>query len=133
MAKRKVKALGAWLSVDPEETVIINYDEKLEIVRNTLSNWKYHRLALIGKIAVLKSLVVSQLVYVLSPLFFKHESYQRSKQTLFFLYIESKRGGIKRNTIINDYPDGGFRIIVIDSFSKSLKAIWIKKYLEEEN
>ena len=43
MVKRKVKALGAWLSIDPEETVIINYDEKLEIVRNTLSNWKYRR------------------------------------------------------------------------------------------
>ena len=68
MAKQKVKALGVWLSVEPEVTRTLNYDEKLEKVRNILSCWIYRRLTLIGKIAVLKSLVVSQLVYVLSPL-----------------------------------------------------------------
>ena len=66
--KQKVKALGVWLSVEPEVTRTLNYDEKLEKVRNILSCWIYRRLTLIGKIAVLKSLVVSQLVYVLSPL-----------------------------------------------------------------
>ena len=28
--KRKVKALGVWLSVEPEATRTLNYDEKLE-------------------------------------------------------------------------------------------------------
>ena len=66
--KYKVKTLRVWLSVHPEETTDLNYDEKLEKVRNILSSWNYRRLTLVGKIAVLKSLVVSQLVYVLSPL-----------------------------------------------------------------
>ena len=35
--------------------------------------------------------------------------------------------------INNDYPDGGAKMIDIDSFSKYLKATWIKKYLDEEN
>ena len=64
--KHKVKALGVWLSVDPEATATLNYKEKLVKIRNILSSWKYRRLTLIGKIAVLKSLVASQLVYVLS-------------------------------------------------------------------
>ena len=66
--KYKVKTLEVWLSVHPEETAALNYDEKLENVRNILSSWNYRRLTLMGRIVVLKSLVVSQLVYVLSPL-----------------------------------------------------------------
>lgn len=34
--------------------------------------------------------------------------------------------------MINDYLEGGLKMIGIDSFNKSLKAIWIKKYLEME-
>lgn len=66
--KCKVKALGVWFSNDPEVTATLNYNEKLDKVRNVLSCWKYRRLTLVGKITVLKSLVASQLVYVLSPL-----------------------------------------------------------------
>ena len=39
---------------------------------------------------------------------------------------------IKRYVMINDYPEGGLKIIGRDSFNKSLKAIWIKKYLDME-
>lgn len=39
----------------------------------------------------------------------------------------------KRNVMINDYPEGGLKMIGLDSFNKSLKAIWIKKYLDMEN
>lgn len=35
--------------------------------------------------------------------------------------------------INNDNPDGGLKMIDIDSFSKSPRATWIKKYLDEEN
>ena len=66
--KYKVKALGVWFSIDPEATATLNYNEKLDKVRNILSCWKYRRLTLTGKITVLKSLVASQLVYALSPL-----------------------------------------------------------------
>ena len=35
--------------------------------------------------------------------------------------------------MINDYPEGGLRMIDIASFNKALKSTWIKKYLNEEN
>ena len=59
--KNKVRSLGTWLSTDPEATVLLNYTEKLEKFRSILSNWKYRRLTLLGKITVLKSLVASHL------------------------------------------------------------------------
>ena len=66
--KAKVKALGLWISTDSDMSASLNYNEKLENVRKMLSCWKYRRLTLLGKITVPKSLVVSQLVYLLTPL-----------------------------------------------------------------
>ena len=131
--KCKVKALGVWFSNDPEATATLNYNEKLDKVRNVLSCWKYRRLTLVGKITVLKSLVASQLVYVLSPL---HTNVKIIKEVnkLFFSFLWNGKGDkIKRDIITNDYANGGLKMIDIQSFNKSLKATWIKKYLDEEN
>ena len=84
--KYKVKALGVWFSSDPEATVTLNYNEKLDKVRNVLSCWKYRRLTLIGKITVLKSLVASQLVYVLSPLH-TNEKAIKEVNKLFYSFL----------------------------------------------
>ena len=35
--------------------------------------------------------------------------------------------------MINDYSQGGLKMIDILPFNKSLKATWIKKYLDTEN
>ena len=35
--------------------------------------------------------------------------------------------------MIDDYPEGGLKMIDIASFNKSLKATWIKKYLDSGN
>ena len=66
--KDKVKSLGIWISTNPELSASLNYNEKLEKVKEILRCWKYRRLTLLGKITVIKSLAVSQLVYLLSPL-----------------------------------------------------------------
>ena len=131
--KYKVKALGVWFSVDPEATATLNYNEKLDKVRNVLSCWKYCRLTLIGKITVLKSLVASQLVYLLSPLQ-TNEKVIKEVNKLFYSFVWNGKGEkIKRDIIINDYPNGGLKKIDIQVFSRSLKCTWIKKYLDEEN
>lgn len=58
----KVRSLGVWFATDPETTVVLNYKEKQEKVRNILSYWKYHRLTgFSGKIPVLKSSVLLNL------------------------------------------------------------------------
>ena len=57
----KLKALGVWISSDPVLSMEANYNEKLRKVRNCLSCWEYCCLSLLGKIVVLKSLIVSQL------------------------------------------------------------------------
>ena len=50
-------------------------------IRSILGCWKFRRLSLLGKIAVLKSLVASQLVYILSPLQTNHQAIKEIRIT----------------------------------------------------
>ena len=53
---------------------------------------------------------------------------------MFFKFLWNDKGDkIKRKIMINDYSEGGLKMIDITSFNKSLKATWIKKYLDTEN
>ena len=130
---KEVKALGVWFSTDPEITVSQNYKEKLEKMRAILGCWKFRRLSLLGKVMVLKSLVASQLVHILSPLPTYYEAIQEINSLFHKFLWSDKVDKIKRNVMINDYPEGGIKMIDIISFNKSLKAVWVKKYLDNES
>ena len=110
-----------------------NYNEKLLKVRNCLSCWEYRRLSLLGKMVVLKSLIASQLVYILSSLPTKHAALDEINN-MFYDFLWSGRGDkIKRDVMISDYKNGGLRMIDIKSFNKALKSTWVKKYLDNDN
>ena len=53
---------------------------------------------------------------------------------LFYLFLWNGKGDkIKRDIMINNYPEGGLKMIDILSFNKALKDTWIKKYLDTGN
>ena len=76
--------------------------------------------------------MVSQLVYKLAPLQTDHKAIKEIN-VLFYKFLWDERGDkIKRNVMINDFSEGGLKMIDIESFNKSLKSSWIKKYLDPE-
>ena len=111
--RKKVKALGVWLSTDPDMTVSLNYNDKLKKIKTILGCWKFRRLGLLGKIAVLKSLVASQLTHIFSPL---QTNYKVIKEIngMFYNFLWDKR---KRNVMKNDYAEGRLKIADIGSFN----------------
>ena len=133
METDKLKALGVWISSDLMVSMEANYNEKLLKVRKGLSCWEYRRLSLLGKIVVLKSLIASQLVYILSPLPTKHAALDEINN-MFYDFLWSGRGDkIKRDVMISDYKNGDSRMIDINPFNKARKSTWVKKYLDNDN
>ena len=82
----KIKDLGVWISTDPAVTLNMNYTEKVEKIRNILSCWEYRRLTLIGKMQVIKSLVLSQLTYILTPLA-TNQSFINEINDIFYRFL----------------------------------------------
>ena len=82
---------------------------------------------------MLKSLIVSQLVHILSPLPTNHNAIGEIHNILLNFLWDGKGDKIKRDILISDYENGGLRMIDIKRFNKALKLSWIKKYVDPEN
>ena len=112
---RKVKALGVWFSISKEEALILNYQEKKEKISKILSCWQLRRLTLLGKVTVIKSLAASQLVYIMSSLP-SSQSFLKEIHKLLYNFLWDGRGDkIKRSVMLNEYKDGGLKMLDIRS------------------
>ena len=90
--RKKLKLLhGVWLSTDPDITISQNYKDKLEKIKATLGCWKFRRLSLLGKVLILKSLITSQLVYILSPIQSSPEAIKEIN-TIFYDFLWNGKG-----------------------------------------
>ena len=132
-AERKVYALGVWFSTLGPNDIDVNFTEKIEKINNILGSWSARKLTLLGKIAVLKSLVVSQIVYVLSSLAMPQGVMNEVNSLLYNFLWDGKSDKIKKTEMINDKNKGGLRMIDFQSFNQSLKMKWIKGYLDNTN
>ena len=102
------------------------------ITEDILNNWGNKRLTLIGKIAVIKALAASQLVYVLSSTTSCLKSLKETNNLLFRFLWDNKGDKIKRTEMIADYQDGGQKMLDIIEFNKALKISWILKYISSD-
>ena len=99
-----------------------NYDERIGKIKNVIETWQFRRLTLLGKITLIKSLLVSQLIYILTPLPTYTNALQTVNKLLFEFLWDGKGDKIKREHIIRHYEQGGSRMIDIHMFNKSLKV-----------
>ena len=129
----KVKALGTHFSTKAEEALKQNFQEKLEKIRKLTENWSFRRLSLLGKVTVIKTLLASQLVYILTPLPTCHVAIKEINDLLYKFQWDGKGDKIKRTVVIKDYQEGGIKMLDIKSFNSALKATWIPKYLDINN
>ena len=132
-----MKALGTYFSAKAEEAWKQNFQEKIEKIRKLTENWSFRRLSLLGKVTVIKTLLASQLLYIMTPFSTCHIAIKEINDLLYKFLWDGKGDKIKRTVVINDYQEGGIKmynkIIIIKSFNSALKATWIPKYLDVNN
>jgi len=109
--------LEVWLSTSDLKDIEANLFEKIEKIKKILSNWSARRLTLLGRNAVLKSLAVSQIVYVLSSLPTPQGVIKEINSLLYDFLWDGKSDKIKRREMINSYSKGGLKMTNIQSFN----------------
>ena len=91
----KVFALGVWFATDRNVMLRSNYDERIGKIKNVIETWQFRRLTLLGKITLIKSLLVSQLIYILTPLPTYTNALQTVNKLLFEFLWDGKGDKIK--------------------------------------
>ena len=122
--------LGITFSLHLEEIIELNYRHKIEEMKKLVNSWSKRKLTTLGRITVVKSILISKITHLFISLPNPSNNVLNELETLFFNYIwDSKTDRISRKSIIQDYHDGGLRMINVKSFIKSLKLTWIRRLL----
>ena len=114
-ARGKVYALGVRFSTSEKNEGSINFGEKIEKMKKTVSSWSARNLTLLGKISIVKFLVVSQIVHLLSSLPSPSGVNKEINCLLYGFLWDSKGDKIKRTEMINEYNKGGLKMIDLQS------------------
>ena len=122
------KILGVWFTQDLKGMEIKNYNDKMTEVRALFKAWLKRLITPLGRIAVLKSLILSKLIYLWMLLPNPPDSFIKELQKLCFSFIwNKKQDRINRKTVIKEVKSGGLNVPEISSYIAALKLKWINR------
>ena len=130
-----IRILGVVITNDLKGVFELNYPAVLEKMKAVLQIWKMRSLSLLGKVCVIKSLVVSILTYYIAslPVHIPDSFIKAINSALYAFLWGSKWERVKRKTLVGPKQLGGIEMIDIKSFIISQKLKWLKLILDDNN
>ena len=130
--KERIYSLGTWFYKDQLQGITYTFLHLLKVLKSMVNSWSKRKLSWIGKITVIKTLILSKINYAISsletPAWFITEV-----ETIVYNFLWSnKPAHVKINVMTNDYNNGGLRMTDINLYIKSQKMSWIKRLLEND-
>lgn len=124
------KILGLWFTNDLGGMAELNFLDKFNEVKKLFSIWSKRSNTPLGRIAVLKSLILSKLIYLWILLPNPPIQFIQQLQKKCFQFVwDNKNDKIKRTVAVQTITNGGINVPHIETYIKSLKLIWMKKIL----
>ena len=127
-----IRYLGIYISHDRSIMYKQNWENKLEILQKLLDSWRTRSLTLFGKITIVKSLGISQLLFSATMLEIP-EGITKKINKIIYNFIWNSKDRIKRKTLIGDYEKGGLRMIDVESQFEAIKAAWVPRITNSGN
>ena len=129
-----IKLLGVVIPNDRSRLTDLNYVPKLEKIKNCIKVWKQRKLTFYGKVQLIKSQLVSQIIYLMSVMVGPTLEYIKELEAILFKFLwNDKTERIKRRTLYLPLLEGGISMPHLPSFNYALKLAWIRRLLEHGN
>lgn len=126
--KTCIKILGITISYDKEESVKLNFDSTLLKIKQKLNVWKQRDLTIYGKILLIKTYALSQILYLTSVLPVPEAFMIKLDEIIFNFLWNGKAHKVKKSVIIQDVENGGCNMISVQDMIRTQYITWIKKY-----
>ena len=105
--KTPIKALGVYFAYDQKLLKEKNFIERLDSIKNLINIWSSRGLSLYGKLTIIKSFLISKIVYVCSILPTLPKEVVSELNRLPFKFLWNGVDKVNRVSAINDYERGG--------------------------
>ena len=107
-----------------------NINNKIDSMKNTIRAWGCRNITPIGRVAVLKSLVLPKITHILLSLPSPNVETIKTIEDLCYKFIwKNNRHEVSKRTITKEIKDGGLKMLNIQEFDRSLKLTWMGKIL----
>ena len=128
----RFKILGLWFTNDLTKMAEMNMIDKFNEAKKLFSIWLKRSSTPLGRVAILKSLILSKLVYlwILLPNP-PHSMIQQLQRMCFYFVWDKKRDKIKRTVAVHSVKEGGLSIPNIKTYITSLKLMWMRKIFQD--
>ena len=127
---KPVKVLGLYFGIISKECDKLNWETKLEKTKNLMTSWEKRNLSLLGKILIVKTLIIPQFTYIASSTVLNKTHIDLLEKEIFKFIWSGKNDRVKRNTLIAKYEKGGLNMMDIKSHFSTLKVKWVSRLLE---
>ena len=118
--------MGLQFSVNLNDIPHLNFDLAIQKAKIELKSWKYRTLSPIGKITVLKTLILPKFVHLFSSIPVP-QTILTEINTMFYNFLwDGNPDKVKRNIVCKDYSEGGMKMINVLKFEKAQKLKWLK-------
>jgi hypothetical protein len=124
--KDSIKCLGIFLNNDTTKVQEDNFQRVLGKIEDLLNIWNLRKLTLKGKIIIVNTLIIPQLLYVCSVLHTPQSVKKKFHDLLIKFIWNNKPPKVKYKCIISKIEDGGLKLQDVDSKIRSLKIKWLK-------
>ena len=109
------------------------YKEKIIEIKREISKCKMRNISLIGKVLIIKALLVSKISYLFATITNPSESFIKELERVLYQFLwHGKRERIRRSTLIKEPLKGGVGMIDVATHIKALKITWIRRYVTNE-
>lgn len=126
------KLLGVNFDVDLDKIVKLNYFDRIVQIKSLLKQWSKRNLTVIGRITVIKSLVLPILNHLIISLPNPDEETIKKINDLMFTFIwNSPVNKVKKDILCKEYSEGGLKMIDLNVFINALKSTWIRRFCEK--
>ena len=126
----RFKLLGINFCVNLEEMIELNYTPKFQEIDGILKRWSKHYLTPLGKITLIKTLMISKLNHLFLSIPRPNENMLNQFISNIYNFLwDGKPDKVKRDLLCQDYYLGGLKMINVRAFIQGLKLTWIRRIL----
>jgi len=101
-------------------------------MENTVSWWKGRGVTIYGRVQINNSLLLPTLIYIAS-VFPILEQVIKEVNNIIYNFLWRVPDSVIRSAVINDYENGGLKVLDFETLVKSLRLAWLKRLFKEED
>ena len=127
-----VKALGVHFTYDQHLLKEKGFIERLDSIKKLINIWSSRNLSIHGKITIIKSFLIPKFVFICSMLPTPKEVVKQLNQMIFkFLWNGTDK--VTRVSTINEYSEGGLKMIDLECMVKSFRLAWLERFFNNND